>query len=76
MNYKNLNYEIETTCFSLARSLDAFAMNYKNLNYEIETISNKLSEAFTASMNYKNLNYEIETGNIPCTPLYLARYEL
>ena len=31
MNYKNLNYEIET------HRADC-TMNYKNLNYEIETI--------------------------------------
>ena len=30
MNYKNLNYEIETQIADLP-------MNYKNLNYEIET---------------------------------------
>ena len=36
MNYKNLNYEIETT--NLHRTgASSFTMNYKNLNYEIET---------------------------------------
>ena len=34
MNYKNLNYEIETRG-------PADAMNYKNLNYEIETASGR-----------------------------------
>ena len=34
MNYKNLNYEIETT---RGTSTSYPAMNYKNLNYEIET---------------------------------------
>ena len=34
MNYKNLNYEIETT---LSRARIGVTMNYKNLNYEIET---------------------------------------
>ena len=36
MNYKNLNYEIETNWLSLNRVF-AVSMNYKNLNYEIET---------------------------------------
>ena len=40
MNYKNLNYEIETSVsaidFPLWSSIPA--MNYKNLNYEIETL--------------------------------------
>ena len=42
MNYKNLNYEIETDLNSYRlRGVphDFRAMNYKNLNYEIETIS-------------------------------------
>ena len=38
MNYKNLNYEIETRHpLVILRLALAFAMNYKNLNYEIET---------------------------------------
>ena len=37
MNYKNLNYEIETIP-TISFSADwKDAMNYKNLNYEIET---------------------------------------
>ena len=36
MNYKNLNYEIETGRQRLDHHSMA-AMNYKNLNYEIET---------------------------------------
>ncbi len=38
MNYKNLNYEIETLFLGTLPSRGpADAMNYKNLNYEIET---------------------------------------
>ena len=56
MNYKNLNYEIETAVLDAAVgfiriSIMRLKLNYKNLNYEIET----------SVMNYKNLNYEIET---------------
>ena len=62
MNYKNLNYEIET-CYVLMRSvMTTMSMNYKNLNYEIETnASAGGSGARLSAMNYKNLNYEIET---------------
>ena len=35
MNYKNLNYEIETCTADVI--LRRPTMNYKNLNYEIET---------------------------------------
>ena len=62
MNYKNLNYEIETKMQRNLRIRLALTMNYKNLNYEIET--GKLYSGAVAagvSMNYKNLNYEIET---------------
>ena len=42
MNYKNLNYEIETSVDrapgSLIETGRLLPMNYKNLNYEIETI--------------------------------------
>ena len=37
MNYKNLNYEIETQNKIVRVSTQIFTMNYKNLNYEIET---------------------------------------
>ena len=37
MNYKNLNYEIETARVKEQAFQDVEAMNYKNLNYEIET---------------------------------------
>ena len=37
MNYKNLNYEIETRLSSAWHPSDEATMNYKNLNYEIET---------------------------------------
>ena len=64
MNYKNLNYEIETTekpKHPGAISIET-PMNYKNLNYEIETLyMREGSLTWGNSMNYKNLNYEIET---------------
>ena len=68
MNYKNLNYEIETRLSTpTARSInDRVPMNYKNLNYEIET--RVLKRAPYRSMNYKNLNYEIETCVLSFTP--------
>ena len=37
MNYKNLNYEIETSIMSVRLLRLLTSMNYKNLNYEIET---------------------------------------
>ena len=37
MNYKNLNYEIETGGEGGGGGAAVVAMNYKNLNYEIET---------------------------------------
>ena len=37
MNYKNLNYEIETVYVITSFVHRYLAMNYKNLNYEIET---------------------------------------
>ena len=40
MNYKNLNYEIETALESPRPCTYAATMNYKNLNYEIETTLN------------------------------------
>ena len=56
MNYKNLNYEIETTTIRTV-------LNYKNLNYEIETDDDPCSSMpDQRTMNYKNLNYEIETS--------------
>ena len=57
MNYKNLNYEIETLYPSM------LSMNYKNLNYveTTPTIKGRCAR-IEASMNYKNLNYEIETN--------------
>ena len=36
MNYKNLNYEIETISAPV-HDHQQVTMNYKNLNYEIET---------------------------------------
>ena len=39
MNYKNLNYEIETECLKHCKKQGNTSMNYKNLNYEIETLS-------------------------------------
>ena len=60
MNYKNLNYEIETYVM-LAIGV-VLSMNYKNLNYEIETAIPRAGVVLSATMNYKNLNYEIETG--------------
>ena len=42
MNYKNLNYEIETVSLpEVATALYDSAMNYKNLNYEIETLERR-----------------------------------
>ena len=38
MNYKNLNYEIETPHCDTHPSVPRYPMNYKNLNYEIETL--------------------------------------
>ena len=37
MNYKNLNYEIETEAMPANSDISGLTMNYKNLNYEIET---------------------------------------
>ena len=37
MNYKNLNYEIETRGNNSFTTSSQMSMNYKNLNYEIET---------------------------------------
>ena len=37
MNYKNLNYEIETVNNPVECHRLRDTMNYKNLNYEIET---------------------------------------
>ena len=37
MNYKNLNYEIETALTWTHIKVVCITMNYKNLNYEIET---------------------------------------
>ena len=64
MNYKNLNYEIETLVGKTSH-LRLLPMNYKNLNYEIETRLNTLGLRRTRiPMNYKNLNYEIETLHV------------
>ena len=63
MNYKNLNYEIETDRkhYQPANTgCNCPTMNYKNLNYEIETEIHH-GIVYTFPMNYKNLNYEIET---------------
>ena len=38
MNYKNLNYEIETRRKLRPSLVLVKTMNYKNLNYEIETL--------------------------------------
>ena len=61
MNYKNLNYEIETRGLVRWHSVNPFTMNYKNLNYEIETCRICHLNILHPAMNYKNLNYEIET---------------
>ena len=61
MNYKNLNYEIET-CMDSSSGNELLTMNYKNLNYEIETCRyGSTLDLLEFAMNYKNLNYEIET---------------
>ena len=65
MNYKNLNYEIETEEVTEVTLIHPASMNYKNLNYEIETGSQKHREhQHICAMNYKNLNYEIETYSV------------
>ena len=77
MNYKNLNYEIETSCYPHLRSADGYTMNYKNLNYEIETrISFDIAVAASSAMNYKNLNYEIETSHLSRYVSDTYNYEL
>ena len=56
MNYKNLNYEIETgvICAAVPTPARRVAMNYKNLNYEIETLG--LKQPFSRE---KLLSYEL-----------------
>ena len=61
INYKNLDYEIETHRCHSPRS-DNRPINYKNLDYEIETFHEFLQPlTYLLSINYKNLDYEIET---------------
>ena len=65
INYKNLDYEIETSkSHGDPYSIRQLAINYKNLDYEIETsMVRGLSHCddVSATINYKNLDYEIET---------------
>ena len=37
INYKNLDYEIETCLSNFKIGFSALSINYKNLDYEIET---------------------------------------
>ena len=54
MNYKNLNYEIETNSLDVHNlSFGIRAMNYKNLNYEIETVGEG------ADMSQAGIDYEL-----------------
>ena len=48
MNYKNLNYEIETGTMDVLRMDNRHPMNYKNLNYEIETVTLNLLQVCLA----------------------------
>ena len=52
MNYKNLNYEIETYNGADFGFIFAYTMNYKNLNYEIETLMG-------AGWSFTHLYYEL-----------------
>ena len=77
MNYKNLNYEIETVSRVRGKGGRPLTMNYKNLNYEIETTSKEcLLHNRSLPMNYKNLNYEIETSRWARYGVVAKDYEL
>ena len=56
MNYKNLNYEIETLGVEDLIIDLPFTMNYKNLNYEIETPNH---DRYRCDRVMKLSNYEL-----------------
>ena len=62
INYKNLDYEIETEYVIPVGNPETLTINYKNLDYEIETMFKQHSvNCPNVPINYKNLDYEIET---------------